>query len=230
MKKKFEIEAIKRFLKSAKFGKICVLSAGFLFLLFIIWFVGLFRTPAHFRTVEIIDDNQVSQYLTNNILPEFYNKSQLGEPFEMIFSEQGINDIVSRQLDGESLKRSGFSDISITFKKGRILLTAKTVYHEIDFIVTVVFKPRVNKKGLFNAGVSKIQAGTSRLPFAARLMRKKIIYELADSSAESDIVHYAGLLLSDNKMPPEFSFHHRNFRIEKIIVANQKLIVQFLPD
>ncbi|HBG28740.1 MAG: hypothetical protein A2Y10_14315 [Planctomycetes bacterium GWF2_41_51] len=229
MEKKLNNGGIKKLLKSRKFRIICVFTGLFLILLFAIWFTGLFRTPAHFRTVNFIEDHQVSQYLTNIILPEFYNKSQLGTPFEIVFSEEGINDIVARHLDAKSLKRAGFSDVSITFKSGRILLTAKTKYRNHDFVITAVLKPTVDKKG-FNAGLSEIQAGTSSIPFAKDLIRERVLYEIAGSSADVNFVSYAGMVFSDDKIEPEFSFNHRNLKIEKITIDNQKLIVSFLPD
>lgn len=229
MEKKLNNKSIKKILKDPKFRIIFVCVIIFVFLLFVNWFMGIFKTPAHFRTVEFIDDHQVSQYLTNVILPEFYNKSQLGTPFEIELSEEGINDILARHIDDKSLKRAGFSDVSITFKKGRILLTSKTKYQNHDFIITAVLRPLVDKKG-FNAGLTEIQAGTSNIPFAKELLREKVLYEIADSSADANFVSYAGLLFSDNRIEPEFSFHHRNLKVEKITVEDQKLIIRFLPN
>jgi len=228
MKNYFDYAKMKQVLSSAKVRKICFLSAGLIFVLFIIWLVGLFITPGHFRPVEFISDGQVSQYLTNRVLPELYNKSQFNRPFEIVFTEQGINDIVSRHIDANSLRRSSFSDISVTFKKGRILLASKMAYHGFDFVVTAVLKPYVNKKGYFSTGV-KIQAGTSSIPFAANMVKRKVLYNLSGITNDSNIADYAGVFLSGNKIVPEFSFNHRSLRIEKIVVRKKELIVYFLP-
>jgi len=229
MEKNLDNAALEKGLKIAKFRTICLWPAVFLFLLFVIWFVGLFKTPSFHRPVEIIADDEISQYLTNCILPEFYNKSQMGQPFEIVFTEDGVRDIVSRHLDANGLKKAGFSDVSVIFAKGRILISAKTNYRGYDFIVTAVLKPYVNGRGYFSPGL-KIQAGTSDIPFAADAVKRKIIYNLAGISSDSNISDYVGMFFSDNKIIPEFSFHHRNLRIEKIILDDKKMIVGFLPE
>jgi hypothetical protein len=229
MEKNLGPEAAKMPPKRAGKWKIIVIAALFIFFLLGIWIIGLFRTPAYFRTVQIIDDNQISQYLSNVILPQFYNKSQIPEPFEIVFEQEGINEIISRHIKAEDLKRWGFSDISITFISGRVLLVGKTKYHGFDFIVTAVFKPDINEKG-FNAGLKTIKAGISEIPFGPKILSDRILYKLAGGGWQSDAVHYAGVLFSDNRMPAEFKFDHRNIKIKKISVENEKLIITFLPD
>ncbi|MCE5340973.1 MAG: hypothetical protein LLF92_07585 [Planctomycetaceae bacterium] len=227
MEKNLEHTAEKRPSKKVFLWQILLVLTGILLLFLIHWFVGLFRVPAYFRTVEIIESNQISLYLSNVILPELYNKSQTGKPFEVIFTEEGINEIISRHIDAKSLKKWDFSDISVTFSTGKILLTGKTKYRGHDFIVTAVFKPAICEKG-FNAGLTQIRAGTSSLPFASHFIRDKILYKLAGQN--SDVVQYAGVLFSDNKIPPEFTFEHRNIKVQEIIIDNHKLTIRFLPD
>jgi hypothetical protein len=227
MEKNLGYMAEKRPAKKTFFWQISLFFAAMSLLFLIHWFIGLFRTPAHFRTVEIIESNQISLYLSNVILPELYNKSQSGKPFETIFTEEGVNEIISRHIDAKSLKKWDFSDISVTFLTGKILLAGKAKYHGRDFILTAVFKPIISEKG-FNAGLTQIQAGTSRLPFAKHFIRDKILYKLAGQN--SDVVQYAGVLFSDNKIPPEFTVEHRNIKVQEIIADNHKLTIRFLPD
>lgn len=228
MEKKSDNSAVKAFRKPV-LRKILGIFVLFLLFVFGIWFAGLFRTPSHFRTVPILDQNEISQYLSNVILPQFYNKSQLPQPFDLVLSQDGVNDIIARQIDTKSLKKQGVSDIGITFKRGKILLCAKTKYHSHNFIVTAIFKPYICEKG-FNAGLSKIQVGTSRIPFAASIIRDRLLYQLANLGPESDIVNYVGVLLSDNKITPEFSFNHRKIKIQKILIEEQRMIIGFLPE
>jgi hypothetical protein len=227
MKKKLEHSDGRQPSRKAFYWQTSLVFAGVLLLFAIHWFIGLFRTPGHFRTVEIIESNQISLYLSNVILPELYNKSQKGKPFEMIFAEDGINEIISRHLDAKLLRKWGISDVSVTFTEGEILLAGKTKYRGRDFIVTAVFKPVICEKG-FNAGLKAIKVGTSSVPFAKKILRDRILYKLAGQN--SDVVHYAGVLFSDNRIPPEFTFEHRNLKVQEIITEKHKLIIRFLPD
>jgi hypothetical protein len=229
MEKNLEYQTGKRPSKRANFWKIFLIFAAILIIFGGIWFNGLFKVPTHFRTVQIVDSNEVSQYLTNVVLTQFYNKSQIPEPFDVVLTQDGVNEIISKFLTNDMLKKWNFSDISITFERGQILLTGKTVYRGHDFIVTAVFTPRINGKG-FNAGFSKMFAGTSRLPFAKRILRDRILYKLAGTKIESDAIHYAGIIFSENHIPPQFEFNHRNIKVQQINIEDKKLTIRFLPE
>jgi hypothetical protein len=148
----------------------------------------------------------------------------------MVFSEQGINDIVARQVDFNSLQRSGLSDLSVTFKRNRILLTGRTVYSGFNFIVTIVLKPYINKEGFLYFGASKVQVGESRIPFAAEAIKRKILYRLAGPSNDSNTADFIGMLFNSGKMEPVFSLNRQKLRIKRVTIQDKQLIIQFQPE
>ncbi len=225
MKNSFDYEKIKQNLKRPEV-KISV--AVFLIFLFLYWFTGLFKTPSNFRLVRPISDGNVSQYLSNYILPQLYNKLQFNQPFDLVISEDGINDIIIRHIDANALQRANLSDFSVTFKKKRILLTAKTNYYGFDFIMTLVLKPYIDRKGYFSLKGSKIEAGESRIPFAGEAVKRKIIEGLAGFVNNLDVSDSKAPLF-DAKIEPVFSLNHQKHRIDKITVQDKELIIHFLP-
>jgi len=229
MKNYFDFEIIKRDLKNPKVKSAIVLSAGLVILLFVFWFVGLFRTPPYYRPVKFIADGNMSQYLTNYILPELNNKSQYGQPFDLVISEAGINDIIVRHIDADSLRQANLSDLSVAFRGGRILLTGKTVYYGIDFVVTIVLKPYIDKEGYFLLKESQIEAGRSRIPFAGEAVKRKVLEGLVRFINNLDIGDFNEASLNNRRIEPVFSLNHRRHRIEKITVGDKELIIHFLP-
>jgi hypothetical protein len=229
MENYFNYLKIKQSLKDPKVKTAAALSAGLIILLLVLWFVGLFRTPSYYRPVKPIADGNMSQYLTNYILPELNNKSQYGQPFDLVISEAGINDIIARHIDANSLRQANLSDLSVAFRKGRILLTGKTVYYGIDFIVTLVLKPYIDKEGYFLLKGSQIEAGQSRIPFAGEAVKRKVIEGLVRFINNLDIGDFNEASLDNRKIEPVFSINHRKHRIEKITVDEGKLTIYFLP-
>jgi hypothetical protein len=228
MENYFNYGKIKQYLKNPTVRTAITLSVWLLIFLFVFWLIRLFSVPRYYRTVKPVSDGQVSLYLTNYLLPELNNKSQYGQPFDLVISQDGINDIITRHIDANSLQQSGFSDLSVTFKKGRVLLTGKTSYWGFDFITTAVLRPYIDKKGYFHSGLSKILAGKSRIPFAVEILKRKILYKLASISDESDIGGVIGILFSGDKTEPVFTLNHTTLRIEKIKIRNREITVSFL--
>jgi hypothetical protein len=229
MEKNFNSDGAKITPKNGGKWKTVILAVILLSIPFVIWGFGLFRTPKYFKPVQIIDGNEISQYLLNDVLPPFFNKSQVPEPFEIVLLQDGVQEIVAHSVKSEDLKRWGFSDISITFLRGKILLAGKTKYRGFDFIVTAVFEPKIDEKG-FNAGLARIRIGNTKIPYGPKLLRDRILYKLAGAGMNSDAVHYAGMLFSDNRIKPQFSFNHRNITVKSVSVENQKLRITFLPE
>jgi hypothetical protein len=230
MKNYFNYEKVKQSIKTPQGRNAGILSVVLIIFMCAYWIAGLFSTPGNYKAVKPITDGQVSQYLTNYILPELNNKSQYGQPFEMVFSEQGINDIIARQVDFNSLQRAGLSDVSVTFKHSRILLTGRTVYRGFNFIVTIVLKPYINREGYLYFGASKVEVGESRIPFVAEAIKRKIVYSLANPLSDSNTSNFTGMLFNSGKIEPVFSLNQRKLRIKKFTVQNKQLTIQFQPE
>jgi hypothetical protein len=205
------------------------LAVAVFIVLCILWFVGIFLTPKNYRIVRPINSELVSPYLTNYILPQLYNKSQYGQPFDFEISQDGINDIIARHADSNGLAEAGLSDLSVTFKPGRILLTGRTNYHGFDFIVTMVLKPKIDRNGQFTLGGSKFRLGGSPMPFVAGAVEEKIINRLEQHFKESKNAGFIKSLLNNGKVTPAFKINNSKLRIEKIIALDKKLIIHFLP-
>ncbi len=229
MENSFNYTKVKQYLKSPAVKTVITLSVWVLIFLLVLWLIRLFSTPRHYRTVKPVSDRQVSQYLTNYILPELHNKSQYGQPFDIVLSQDGINDIIVRHIDADSLHRAGFSDLSVTFKKGKLLVTGKTSYCGLEFITTAVLKPYIDKKGRFRPGVEEVLAGKSSIPFADEILKQRILDRLSSLSDDSNIAGVVGTLFSGEKTEPVFKLNNKKLRIEEITIRNGEIAINFLP-
>lgn len=205
-------------------------ALAFIVFLVALWIIDLFKTPAHFRKVKHVQGEQVSLYLSNYIMPELYNKSQYNEPFDLVLSQAGINEIIARHIDPNILAKAGLSDLSARFKKGEIVLTAKTNYKGFNFVVSMTIKPKIDKDGKLVLNAEDFQVGRSSLPFAAEMIRKKIISSLGENFKTEKNDEFFNAVLSTGKIDPVFKINHSKLRIEKITVQNEELIINFLPE
>jgi hypothetical protein len=229
MENYFNYEAIKRALANRKVRKAVNILVGLTAFLLLLWCIDIFTVPGHYRVVVPPADGQPSQYLTNYILPELHNKSQYGRPFEVVFSEQGINDVIARHIDINSLQKAGMSDLSVSFKKDRILFVSKTTSHGFNFYPTIVLEPRTDKNGRFFLEVSKVQAGNSRIPFTSEIMKKKILESFDNLVEGSEDSNFVRALFDDDKAKPAFSINRNRVSVEGITVKNNELTVRFTP-
>lgn len=229
MENYFNYEVIKRTLANRKVRKTINISAGLITVLFLLWCIGLFKTPKYYRTVQLPTDGQPSMYLTNHILPELHNKSQYGRPFEVVFSEQGINDILARHIDADSLQKAGISDLSVSFEEDRILFVSKTTSGGFTFYPTIVLEPRTDKNGRFSLEVSKVQMGNSRVPLADKIIERKILESFDEALKGSKNPDFVKALFGDSMAKPVFSVNRNKVSIEGITVRKNEVTAHFVP-
>jgi len=202
------------------------------FIIFLIglWIIDLFKTPADFRIVRPVEGEQVSLYLSNYIMPRLHNESQYGKPFDLELSQAGINEILARHIDPNALAKAGLSDLSAHFKKDQIVIIARTNYSGFNLIASMAIEPEIDKDGKLLLDADKFQVGRSSLPFAAEMIKKKIIAALGENFKMGKTDEFINAVLHTGKIDPVFKINSSKLRIEKITVQNEELIIHFLPE
>ena len=82
----------------ARFKKLAIWLLIDLAVLAILFAFLLYR-HGRYKPIEHNSDNyrpgEVSPYLTNDLLPKIYNGAQRSEPFELVVTQDGLNDIIT---------------------------------------------------------------------------------------------------------------------------------------
>ena len=188
--------------------------------------------PSRYRPVIASENKQVSRYLTHELLPNLYNKSQLGEPFELVVTEEGINDIISRSNQPVRVGNTNYSNPQILFAPGRIALMATADVKGVDLIFTIDVAPAMDANGLLNLHITDVSLGAVNItPIARRFARKTYLNRLAPANPDPNniLTQAADSLLYDEPFEPVITIEGRRVRVESINVAQGKLIVIMAP-
>lgn len=216
--------------KKAKFRKRYWLLVG-LAVLIVIPVLFLHR-PGRYNPPKLTYDEQVSPYLTHELLPRLYNGVQLGEPFELVVVQRGINDIIARSRWPKDFGGVKFSVPMVFFVPGRIVLMAMADVRGVESVVTAVLKPTLDGQGLLNLQVSKVKVGAMNVTVLARVVAKKMYARklaATDVNTEDWRARIAALLLNDESFEPVFEIDNRKLRVEKITIIREKLAIHLVP-
>ncbi len=195
-------------------------------------FTLLFLKPKDYTPLKIPRSNQVSRYLTNVLLPKFYNGSQTGEAFDVVVTQNGVNDIVAR---GEWPKESGdasFGDPAVLFESDRVVLMGKAMLKGMEFVVTIVIRPQYDEKGLLNLRVSRVRIGLMNVTLLARATAKKMYQQQMEfyvSAPDDWRSRILGSVLNNEAFDPVFRVDNKNLRIDKITIEPEKLLLHVVP-
>ncbi len=175
---------------------------------------------------------QVSQYLTNELLPQLYNGVQRGEPFDLVMSEDGINDVIARSKWPKESEGAEILAPQVFFVPDGVVIMGSVVMKGFEFIVTVELRPVFDANGLLNLNIAQIKVGAMNLTPIARITARKMYAQRLSTTevdTENIFAKIAGSLLNDEPFEPVFEVEKKEVRIEKINITQGKLTARLIP-
>ena len=208
----------------------------------IIILYSLFYKPARYRppgTVPAGDNqDQVSPYLSNVLLPQLHNGAQRQEPFDLVVIQKGINETIDRLQ--WSMESNGvlLSAPKVFFAPENIVLMGTASIKGAELVITIVARPSLDEKGLLHLRVEKVKIGAMNITLIARLMAKRMYTERIETvhvDTENLRAKIAASLLIDEPFEPIFNIRDifedvdKRVRVEKITMAQKKLTLRLVP-
>jgi len=198
--------------------------------------VLLLYRPGRYNPVDYdsynYDEGQVSPYLTHELSPNLYNNSQLGEPFDLVITQDGINEIVAglgwpKYSEGVMLYAP-----AVLFVPGTVVLMGTADVKGVELVITIELEPRIDDQKMLNLHVSKVKIGAVNVTWPARMMGKKMYTErLAVLPVDTEALQtkIVGSLLNEEPFDPVFRIEDNKVRIEKITVYKEKVTARLIP-
>ncbi len=195
-------------------------------------FTLLLHKPTRYAPLDSAGTEQqgrVNRYLTY-LSSELYNGVQLGEPFELVIIEQGVNKTIANwSAESEGIS---FYAPAVLFMPGSIVLMGTANVKGAEFVATIVIEPMIDEKGLLNLHVAKMKVGAMNITPLAKLVAEKMYQrwlEEVSVDAEDLRTQITASLLSERSFEPVFKVDDRKVRLEKIVVTKGKLTARLIP-
>ena len=196
----------------------------------------LLHKPAHYNADNTSgageNNRQVSTYLTHQLSPQFYNGVQRGEPFELVITESGINDIIRRSGWPKESGGVWFRAPEVLFAVDEIVLRATANIKGVEFVVTFIINPSLDRSGRLNLQITKVKVGAMNITFLAKTVARRMYQQqLAGSEAGKEDIRakIAASLLNDEPFEPVFSIEDKKVRAEKITLEKDRLTIHLVP-
>jgi len=188
----------------------------------------LFHTPSHYQPLKITDGGVMSVYLTNYLLPDFYNGVQYQQPFDLVVTQSGINDVVARFKWPRKFGSVDISDPVVFFTSDTMVVMATASVDGASLIATLIAEPKIDDAGLLNLHISAVKLGAMDITllakvFAADLYQKKNAPKdrFGDKAVRS--------MLYDEPFDPYFQIDDKKARLQNITLEPKKLTLSIVP-
>jgi len=217
--------------KKPKLKKLCYSLAALAAALILLGLL-LLHIPAGFKQPPPVSDGKVSRYLTHVLAPQFYNGVQRQQPFELVITQAGVNDILARFQWPKQFNSLTISTPQVFFVTDNIVLMTTASVYGLNLVVTVVAAPTLDGDGLLRLSIKKVKVGAVRMTFITRKIAKRIYKnKIAEAPLEDgDIwVQLTASLLDSHPFEPVFSAEDKKVRAESIKISPAALTVNFSP-
>ena len=220
-----------------KYSLAIKLAAVLVIFISLLYFL-LLHKPARYNPLNIGYDGQVSKYLTHVLLPQLHNGAQLAEPFDLVVTQKGINDVIARAKWPKYYSGIVFSAPEVLFLPDTIVLMGTVVLKRVQVVITIELNPSLDERRLLNLHAAKVKAGAMNITPLVRAVAGRMY---ADRLAAVDIdpddlrAQIAASLFNDEPFDPVFEIkdmfdgEERKVRVEKITLTPEKLTVRLAP-
>ena len=195
-------------------------------------FVLVTHRPKNYVPLRIADQNQNSTYLSHYLLPTIYNNSQLDAPFEVVITEDGLNDIIARWRQPVKFNNITFSDPQVILTQKQIILMATARTRYANPVLTIRITPAINLFGQLNIHVDSVSLGAAGITTLTKSMGNKAFTDwLAFTGTEPNNIaaQVCRSLLNDEPFEPVFKVGDKSLRICKIKLEKKKITALLLP-
>jgi hypothetical protein len=188
--------------------------------------------PARYRPIPAAESNEASLYLTNELLPEFYNGLEREEPFELIITEEGINDIIERYKWPKDTAEMRFSVPQVLLEPDGIVLMGTVASGGLELVMTVEGGILIDVNGLMNLWLRKVKVGAINITPLAKMMAKRA-YENRLATTAVDMKDFrariAKALIEERPFEPVFEFEGKKARVAGVWMKTGKMVVRIVP-
>ena len=202
-------------------GIILILPAVIIFLLTL--------TPAYYKPFTPPNRAEVSPYLTNYIAPEIHNKSQIDEPFELVITQAGLNDIIARGPWPLTSGNASITRPAALLSGGRIFVMATVKYGRVPAVLTIIINPALDEAGQLSINLERVNAGVFDITHFAKKQTEEII---AAGIGKIDITwadNLTAALLENKPFEPVFTAYDNEIRLTGIDIPDGKAVLRLAP-
>ncbi|HSV26865.1 MAG TPA: hypothetical protein VLH60_03135 [Sedimentisphaerales bacterium] len=203
-------------------------AAELLIIAIILWL--LVYRPRGYEAVVPDASGRISPYLTHGIAQEFYNKAQLGDPFELVIEDSALNEIIATGTWIIPQTEAQASLPVVRFLPGRAVVMASAWLSGMEFVATIKLSAPSHDDGRIGLSLDSVRVGAVPVTIAARAVAKRMYNEQIADLPPDHISAQVGAAIFDNQpFEPIFDVGGRRVKINKIELRDGNVRIGFIP-
>jgi uncharacterized protein YpmS len=205
-----------------------LVDAAIMLVVTLVAIILLLYKPAEYKARP--SSEEVSPYLTNRLIPAFYNGMQTRKPFELVIEEKPLNEAVSSFGWPQIHDNVIVSTPAISFSENAIQIISMVNYNGMDMVFSIEINPQFNEKGQLNLQIERAKIGALSVTFIVKQVAKRMFTEQVSTEEPDNIVYLAmASLMREEPFEPVFEMQNNKVKLDNIVIEKEKLRIHFVP-
>jgi hypothetical protein len=212
-----------------RFSIIWIISALVLLTTAGIVMILLGTVPGIYQPFARPGSGEVSPYLTHDMGPDFFTGMQGEEPFEMVFQQWGVNEMLA--LTTESMVYGEFtvSSPTVVFSPDSFVLMATVQVKTVSSVLTITARPVMDQDGLLNMNVQSATLGAIPVLGLIRRIGQQVADEYLVGTDEQEFAGIVNSVLNNEPFEPIVSVSEYNMRLKALTLEEGKVRLLIEP-
>lgn len=175
---------------------------------------------------------QVSPYLTHDMGPGFFTGMQEGRPFEMVFQQWGVNEMLALATGTMTYGEFTVSSPTVVFNPDSLVLMATVQVKNVSSVLSITARPVIEQDGRLNLHIESARLGAMPVLSLLRTIGHKAINEYLVGTDEDVYAGLARNVLDNEPFEPVVSVSHYTMRLKALTLeeGKAKLLIEPVTD
>jgi hypothetical protein len=172
---------------------------------------------------------EVSPYLTHTMGPGFFTGMQGDKPFEMVFQQWGVNEMLALSTESMQFGEFTVSSPNVVLHPGSLVLMATVQIKTISSVLSITARPMMDKDGLLNLNIQSATLGAVPVLGLVRRIGQQAAQEYLAGTEEQEFAGIVNSVLNNEPFEPSMSVSQYNMRLKALTLEEGKVRLLIEP-
>jgi hypothetical protein len=204
-------------------------SALFLLALVAVAMILLGHTPGDYLPTAIPPSGQVSPYLTQKLVPDFFNAVQVGQPFDLAIEQRYVNEIFAFTAGRMEVEGMTLSSPMVAFYPGSFVFMVTVEMKGVSSVLSVTAQPAVDEAGLLHPNIRSVTLGAIPVTDMVQRIARQYAEQYLSAETDKEIVPAINGILNNQPFEPVMKISKYTVRLKGLKLEAGKLILRVEP-
>jgi hypothetical protein len=186
-------------------------------------------TPGIYQPFARPGSGEVSPYLTHTLGPDFFAGMQNEQPFEMVFQQWGVNEMLALSTEPMAFGEFTLSSPNVVFYPDSVVLMATVGIKNVSSVLSITAQPKMDAAGRLNLNIQSATLGAVPVMGLVRKIGQEAVNAYLTGEDEQALAGIVNHVLNNEPFEPSVSVSKYTLRLKGLTLEEGKVRLLIEP-